>query len=286
MAERKNAGGELCGSIFDPTGNITALVESDVAVERQPAVAAALMRRHPEVEQVGFVRLAEGGARVQAELRMAGGEFCGNASMSAAALWCIRQGQTVDAAAPCAVLLRVSGAAEPVEVRLREEAADTYAASVRMPRALDITEREFVLETCRDRLPVVRMEGITHVLIEERSVFFALREDETAAARAVKSWCARLGADGLGLMFLEGGQSERRLTPLVYVPVGDTLFWESSCASGSAAVGMTLAARAGARAALTLAEPGGSLRVESEPAGGETWLCGKTRLLSTWRAES
>ena len=49
--------GSLRYSIWDPTGNITALVESAVAVGEQPAAAAALMERHPTVEQVGFVEL-------------------------------------------------------------------------------------------------------------------------------------------------------------------------------------------------------------------------------------
>ena len=57
--ELSTQGDPLQYSIFDPTGNITALVESPVPVERQPAVAAALMARHPEVEQVGFVRFPD-----------------------------------------------------------------------------------------------------------------------------------------------------------------------------------------------------------------------------------
>ena len=79
-------------SILDPTGNITALVESEVAVERQPAAAEAIMKRHTEVEQVGFVRFdpEEG---IDAQLRMAGGEFCGNASLCTAALYLMRNGK-------------------------------------------------------------------------------------------------------------------------------------------------------------------------------------------------
>ena len=72
-------------SIWDPSGNITALVESPIPIERQRTVASELMVRHPAVEQVGFVSLSpENDA--DAALRMAGGEFCGNAGMSAAAL--------------------------------------------------------------------------------------------------------------------------------------------------------------------------------------------------------
>ena len=62
--------------IFDPTGNVTALVEDAVEPALQPEAAAEIMRVHPEVEQVGFVSL--NGALPS--LRMAGGEFCGNAS--------------------------------------------------------------------------------------------------------------------------------------------------------------------------------------------------------------
>ena len=65
--------GALRVSLFDPTGNITALVENEVEPALQPELAAALMRRCPEVEQVGFVRLAPPSAEVEAELRMAGG---------------------------------------------------------------------------------------------------------------------------------------------------------------------------------------------------------------------
>ena len=50
----RDAGLHYC--LFDPTGNITALVESAVDVPDQPAVAAGIMCRHPEVEQVGSLR--------------------------------------------------------------------------------------------------------------------------------------------------------------------------------------------------------------------------------------
>ena len=108
-------------SIWDPSGNITALVESPVPVERQSAVAAELMARHPAVEQLGFVSWqAEDGT--DAVLRMAGGEFCGNASMSAAALLQSRLESAAPSGAWITRSLRVSGAKQPVAVRLcREE---------------------------------------------------------------------------------------------------------------------------------------------------------------------
>ena len=90
---------ELHYSIWDPAGNITALVESNVLITDQPTAAAKIMSCHPEVEQVGFVRFYPEQSDTQAELRMAGGEFCGNASMCAAALFVQKQ-FTFDKQAP------------------------------------------------------------------------------------------------------------------------------------------------------------------------------------------
>ena len=66
-------------------------------------------------------------------------------------------------------------------------------------------------------------------------------------------------------MFLERNEENSFLTPLVYVPACETVFWERSCASGTAAVGMYLAEKTGAPLDITLSEPGGSLRVSADP---------------------
>ena len=270
-------------SILDPTGNITALVESPVEPLRQPQAAARLMECHPAVEQVGFIDY-EADGEADAGLRMAGGEFCGNAAMSAAALLLLHRGEPAVGESR-SVRLRVSGAAAPVTVRLCREREGSFSAGVQMPPALRIERRELTADGCGDRLPVVRMEGISHVVIGTDSPCFALKAEPAAAEEAVRVWCSQLGAEGLGLMFLEETDGAYRLTPLVYVPAAGTVFWESSCASGSAAVGMALADTRRERVDLTLAEPGGRLRVESEP-GGDTWLYGRASLTAEFGGDS
>lgn len=271
-------------SIWDPSGNITALVESPVPVERQSAVAAELMARHPAVEQLGFVSWqAEDGT--DAVLRMAGGEFCGNASMSAAALLQSRLESAAPSGAWITRSLRVSGAKQPVAVRLQGEKEDVYRGAVCMPKARAIVETAFRWGSLSGRLPLVRMEGISHVIVSDASSLFALKDRPAEAEEAVKTWCAALDAEGLGLMFLEHGVGDPRLTPLVYIPGSNTLFWESSCASGSSAAGMALAAESGRALRLTLAQPGGSLQVKSDPKSGETWLYGRTALLGQYDTE-
>ena len=259
-------------SIFDPTGNITALVESPVDETAQIAVAASIMARHAAVEQVGFVRFPDDGT-ARAVLRMAGGEFCANASMSAAALCAMRRGLCGGE-----IALAVSGAEETVAVRLKQEEDGGFLAAVRMPAAHEITTIPFACGGLSGTVPLVRMEGIDHAVLTPDCPFFALRDTPSAAEEAVRELCASLSAVCLGLMFLEGAGMRRRLTPLVYVPGSNTIFWESSCASGSAAVGMLLARRSGERTELELIEPGGVLRVESDPRTGETRLFGRTKL--------
>lgn len=248
--------------IFDPTGNVTALVEDRVDVASQPDVAACVMEAHPAVEQVGFV--AWDGMPT---LRMAGGEFCGNASMCAA-VWAAG---FAGLEPPLEVELRVSGTRDAVRVRVSQEDSG-FATSILMPPSVSVDEVELVLDGLVDVVPVVCMGGITHAIVEDKSQLFALCNDAPLAERAVRQWCERLGADCLGLMFVRGWGGVRDMTPLVYVPGGDTLFWERSCASGSAAVGMW------ARRSLELRQPGGTLRVEPDGATGRVWLHGHVRV--------
>ena len=254
---------DRCGirySIFDPTGNITALAEGDVSVEDRPSAAAKIMALHPEVEQVGFVRFLSGeeGNTCQIDLQMAGGEFCGNASMCAAGLYLLSDPSSDD---PLDLILRVSGALQPIRVQVCRTGAGQFAASILMPPSMTIEEPEFPLGNITGKLPLVRMGGISHIIVEPDSPFYALKETPEKAEQAVKTWCGMLSVECLGLMFLERNEGNSFLTPLVYVPACQTVFWERSCASGTAAVGMYLAEKAGGPLAITLNEPGGSLRV-------------------------
>lgn len=284
-------------NIYDPTGNITALVEeeadSDISLILAARVekASKIMKKHPEVEQVGFVRLAAEDAvseptGVDAVLEMAGGEFCGNASMCAA-VWYVQKCPEEDTFAgkdTFTVTLQVSGTHSPVRVDLTEK-TDCFEACVHMPCALGIDETELSYGEILGNLPVVRLDGISHIIIVKVSPFYELLSDREAAGEAVRKWCRELGVEGLGLMFLDeaagGVESVQKLkaalTPLVYIPGSDTLFWEHSCASGSCATGLYLASRKGASVAISLAQPGGTLVAESDPASMRTLLHGRVK---------
>ena len=237
--------GPITYTLLDPTGNTTLLAETPVPEASQPLIARRLMALEPKTEQVGFVTFADDGIR----LRMAGGEFCGNASMSAAALYADRKGTDSADVTVC-----VSGTPNPVSVTVRKT-GDNWSGEVTMPRPISIKKERFPNGSW---YPVVRFPGIAHVILE--------KELETAEAEQLAPiWCRSLNAEGLGLMFLN--REKGQLKPLVYVPEAETMFWESSCASGTTAAGAFLALESGREIRLQLAQPGGTLTISAEPAG-------------------
>lgn len=233
--------------LMDPTGNRTLLVRTPVPVEEQLKVAAKLMEMEPTAEQTGFLSVSDSSVP---SLRMGGGEFCGNATMSAAVYYAMNAELTKGH-----VFVRVSGAPEPVSVEIEAGQDGNWTGTVEMPGPCSIETFSF---PDGKRHPVVSFRGISHVILE-RDI------PKTEAEALAKNWCTHLGADALGLMFLNREQG--RLNPLVYVPAADTLFWENSCGSGTSAVGAWLAQEAGQPVKIGLQQPGGILEIFALPVG-------------------
>ena len=201
--------------LFNPTGNITALITDNTPAQE-------VMNAEPSCEQAGYIGNKEG---YDIYLRMAGGEFCGNATMCAASLTGKEETE---------VYVEGTG---PVKVRKR---GNKY--SVKMPEPVEIS--------MLNGYPLVRFEGIDHVICEDGSL----------DSEKITEWCT---GKAMGFMYLDGNE----LKPLVYVKDADTLFWENSCASGTCSVGEYL------NKAVRLKNPAGILEYD----GG--WLTGTVELL-------
>lgn len=234
----------------DPSGNTTVLVESPVAEPLRPALTRALLELMPEAEQLGYVSPC---GQADIRLDMSGGEFCGNASLSAAALHFLRSGKSEGR-----VSVSVSGSPEPVTVELRQLDEGLYSGSVDMPRPLSVGKHSFPGPEGPMELPVVVYPGISHVIITR-----GLSEQQ--AEELIAPWCRLLEAEALGLMLFE--PEGMKLRPLVWVPGSGTLFWEHSCASGSSAVGTWLAQSSREPAKLSLHQPGGCIGISAHPDG-------------------
>ena len=245
--------------LMDPTGNITILVVSPVPVSDQPDIADMLMKYEPECEQVGFISDSDGS---DIRLRMAGGEFCGNATMSAAALFCCRAGSA--AGKETSVTVEASGCDVPISVDITRteytEGRYIFRGFVNMPEHKGISRHELTYKDRVYSLPVVDMGGILHIVVTEP---LALSDEETE--EAIKKWCQDLGTEALGIMQIYTVSADTMdLRPLVYVPDAGTCYWESSCASGTAAAGIYLADKGTIITQLHFREPAGELTITEE----------------------
>ena len=240
---------------IDPSGNITLIVDSFVPREDQSRIAALLMERDPEAEQVGFLEVPEDPC-CAVRLQMMGGEFCGNATLSAAAV--IMRQFGLDS---CDILIEVSGAPEPVKVTGAISSLDCFNGEVAMPLPESISECSFFDGFDCYTLPLVRFPGICHAIVTTD----ALTREK--AERVIGAWCRQIKSDALGLMFFD--RDKRTLTPLVYVESTGTAVWEGSCASGTAAVVSYLAELDGEYASVRLSQPRGKLSAAATYSGSQ-----------------
>lgn len=232
----------------DPSGNITGLVESPVSASLRPLVAAQVMALCPDMEQLGFVSHC-GDADIR--LDMSGGEFCGNATLCAAALELMRR--NMDSGT---VAVSVSGAEKPLSVDVKKVSQGEYRGRVDMPLPKAVEDRTLPGGLS---LPVVEFPGISHVIVRGEI-------GDEQAAELIASWCDALEAEALGIMLFD--EEAMTLRPLVWVPGSGTLFWERSCASGSSALGAWLALRDAFSRRIVLRQPGGEIAVETQLAEG------------------
>lgn len=230
---------------MDPAGNITAIV-CDYGDADRLEISKDILDKGL-AEQVAFQ--TEPG-----RIEMMGGEFCGNAAraygyLQAFALW---DKGTHD------VMVNISGAAEPVYVKVNLDAGESYAE---MPAPLGIDN----LAIGNESYPVVRMEGIDHMIVKSEP-------DEDFAAEAIKAMVDTFNSDACGVMFVE----ESKMTPVVHVVETESTVWESSCGSGSVAAAWYLAK--GDTGSFTLQQPGGEIRVSINQLG-EIMMGGKVSII-------
>ena len=257
---------------MNPTENMTALVLSPVARQDQPDVAARLMAENSVcVEQVGFLEETTLPGAV-ARLQMMGGEFCGNATMSLAALRAYEEGlaEGEERVYP----LEISGADKLLDCRIVRK-GEGYVGSVGMPLPERISEEELEPGLF---LPVVRFPGIAHVIVKEDKM------DPAAAKAVIPCWCRQLKTDALGILL--ANRDLNRIRPLVYVRQTGSSIWERGCGSGTAALGAYLAAEAKADAQASVSQPGGVISVKAAYDGGvkEIEITGRVQIAAIGEA--
>ena len=237
--------------VADPAGNITVLVKTPVKKEAYAPLAGKLLTLIDGAEQVGFLVTPRCGGDVR--LAMMGGEFCGNALRSVALLYAVEQGSRGEAQ----VMTEISGAAKPLPV-LVDPGEHTAIAAMPLPKRIS------PIPFGGGEADAVFFDGIIHVITEQP---FAA-DSPGASKRYLQGVSAQYQTAAAGLMFYDAKTAT--LIPAVYVAATDTLFYENSCASGSAAVAAALAQKSAAESFLfRLREPGGILEAAAEKRDGQ-----------------
>lgn len=99
------------------------------------------------------------------------------------------------------------------------------------------------------------LPGIIHFIVDDKKVL-----DRDRVYQRIKALLDRTSYEAFDLMFYNF--EDNFLIPLVYVKATDSLYWEMSCASGTAALGSYLAYRENSSLKKKIPQPGGLLEVE------------------------
>jgi len=220
---------------MSPGGNNTALVRSQfvpLSLDKK-IINDALIQNGNAIEQVGFMTISDGALR----LDMAGGEFCGNATRSAAYL--SLNGE------PGELEMSVSGVSEKIRAGVTSS-GDAYA---RVPVNLSLEQI-----TVTDKGLIVPMEGITHYVIQGNADSNDPEEKKQQAMSLLKAQGLSKGP-AAGVIWANNDV----IDPVVYVRDVDTCFNETACGSGTMALAI---ARISANQKID-----GPMRVQ-QPSGG------------------
>ncbi|NCC26242.1 MAG: diaminopimelate epimerase [Deltaproteobacteria bacterium] len=204
-----------------PGGNPTILVMTSPP---EPEVMVSLARRlmkdsHLGAEQVGFVSTLDDIPR----LDMMGGEFCGNAARSLAAVLALESRTETDA--PFETVISVSGAERPLACRV----LSGLEAWVEIPLPDGLT------------VPApnpVHLPGISHLLVDEDHSPFP--SDWPTVVRKLLDVHGLADLPAAGCVWYRRTGISLSIKPCIRVAATHTLHAETACGSGSLALALNL----------------------------------------------
>lgn len=209
-----------------PGGNDTCLIKArPSSLEERQRVNNEIMRLYSNIEQVGFIYTDQD---ENLNLTMAGGEFCGNATRSAAYL--ALDGKTGD------LKIRVSGVTDKLKAGVRNN-GEAYA---QMPINRDKSKIKPDLQ--KPQTWIVEMEGISQVVIFcDKNKAFQPPEELKEEAMDILEKRGLKQIPAAGVIYASQNENGWQIDPVVYVRDINTCFYETACGSGTTALGQVLA---------------------------------------------
>lgn len=241
--------------IFDfiktsPAQNTTVLVTSYCPKGYYLKIAEkAMSYEFLHAEQVGFIVPPSKKESILG-LEMAGGEFCGNATLSVAA-YAILKGLADEEI----FSIDVSGTTLPIRCKAKKINDYCYDASCVMPPAKRNQELKITLKNKTIIGQVIELDGISHFVFPEQKDSIEHLDILTALKQVVET-------DAIGVIpfkTLENGTY--KIKPFVHVRKVNTNVFERGCGSGSLALGMYLNKVTGISKKIVVLQPGGAIGV-------------------------
>lgn len=241
----------------NPVENMTVFILDEVEKANHIEIAKKLMDySNLYAEQVGFVeKMKTDDDNIAVRLQMMGGEFCGNATRSLAALLVHYDHKSIrNIGDNYYVDVETSGLEKVLRCTVQKLDDFTYMSKIAMPLPSEMPT-ELLLDD-KYKLYRVDFDGISHFIIDVKTV-----EDKNHIFNLIKNYIDSENYDAFGIMFYDFDTDF--LTPLVYVKATDSLFWERSCASGTSAVGAALSYIYSKELNLDISQPGGVLSIQT-----------------------
>jgi diaminopimelate epimerase len=204
--------------IIYPSGNTTAVVVDKIHHEIDyKRINDIIMEKHKNVEQVCFLLSFESNTNL-CLFRMAGGEFCGNASRAIGFL--------------CSHLYNLSKMKININNLFFEFEKDGKNGAI-IIETKKLVEK---IETLEKDTYLVSMNGVSHIVIRKNSPHFLQFPDQNKVRKLMIELDIRV-KDALGILMLD---DELNMKPFVYVVGIDTFFYETACGSGTIACACVL----------------------------------------------
>lgn len=259
----------------NPVENMTIFIMDQIPRKDHKSLSNKIMDyNNLHGEQVGFIERAA--SEDMLRLQMMGGEFCGNATRSLAALMVHNDyPQIKKEKEKYLVDLEVSGMEESIRCEVEKLDGNKYLSKIEMAPPISIEEVSIDFEGEDLEFTRVNFEGIIHFIVDKDKI-----DDKNKFYRRIKDSLEDSDYEAFGIMYYDF--KDDFMEPLVYVRSTDSLFWERSCASGTCAYGAYLSHKNKGNIHVDIDQPGGSLNVDVEYKDGKIekiYLDGKVEIV-------
>lgn len=227
-------------SIYKPAGNDTAFVYgTDYTSDEKKIINDAIMAKNSNVEQVGFLNI-----NGKTELQMAGGEFCGNATRSAAFEYLKGQVGNVKMIVNCNDIVNAG-----VDVNGKAWCEIPLPAETNI-----VTQKE-------PGIFIIKMNGMTTIVIQE-NVFEQYLENRKNLKKIGMNFIKKYELEeskAVGVIFCERENDLLKINPIVWVKSINTTFYETACGSGTIAVAILEAFQKKSSQSIDIIQPYGMI---------------------------